>query len=75
MARKQHRNSTYDALANTALEGSTGPSPSITITRLGETSLADKVVLTSRNGPIAVPFAIPIWLVLKLATGVFCPLT
>ena len=46
-----------------------------TTTLLGLTSLEDSAFATSRIGPIAVPLAMPFALVLKLATGFFCPLT
>ncbi len=60
----------YLELTSTAFAGSTVASPSITAMLEGETVFADNVETTSRSGPITVPFAMPITLVLKVATGV-----
>lgn len=59
----------YMALTKTALTGSDGAEPSITTIWLAGELRLDSSLETSRIGPIAVPFASPIGLVSKLATG------
>ena len=58
-------------LRRTTLAGSIGPSPSMTTIDAVFGLASDCRRVTSRISPIAVPSAIPIGLVLKLATGTF----
>lgn len=62
-------------MLNTAFCGSDGASLSITSTRVGTAVFADSVLVTSLIGPIAVPLAMPIGLIFKLATEAACPVT